>query len=74
MAEFLTCEQAAEAAKCSIYKLREAIKSGELKAYKPGKSYVIATDDLDKWVRSYKVKPQKIIDKKGGSESGDVES
>lgn len=59
MAEFMDCEQAAVAAKCSVYKIREAIKNGELKAYRPGKGYLIDPADLDKWVRSNTVKVRK---------------
>ena len=59
MAEFLNCEQAAAAAQCSIYKIREAIKHGSLKAYRPGKVYLIDSTDLDKWVRSNAVKVRK---------------
>ena len=74
MAEFLSCKQAAEASKCSIYRLREAIKSGELKAYRPGRSYVVAVDDLDRWVRGHKVKAQKATEKNGGAKVGEIES
>jgi excisionase family DNA binding protein len=66
MAEFMDCEQAAAAAKCSVYKIREAIKQGELKAYRPGKGYVIDPTDLDTWVRSSAVKMRKKTDKRGG--------
>ena len=66
MAEFMDCEQAATAAKCSIYKIREAIKQGALKAYRPGKVYVIDPADLDSWVRSNAVKMRKKTDKRGG--------
>ena len=59
MAEFMNCKQAAAAAKCSIYTIREAIKRGELKAYQPSRSYVIDPADLDKWVRGYVVKVNK---------------
>ena len=59
MAEFMNCEQAAAAAKCSIYKIRDAIKQGELKAYRPGKVYVIDPADLDSWVRRSAVKLRK---------------
>ena len=65
MAEFMSCEQAAAAAKCSIYKIREAIKEGELKAYRPGKTYVIDPADLDSWVRSSAVKTRKKTERKG---------
>lgn len=70
MAEFMDCEQAAAAAKCSVYKIREAIKQGELKAYRPGKVYVIDPADLDSWVRSSAVKRQKKPEKKGCAKCG----
>ena len=67
MAEFMDCEQAAAAAKCSIYKIREAIKQGALKAYRPGKVYLIDPADLESWVRSSAVKARKKVEKKGGA-------
>lgn len=70
MAEFMDCEQAAAAAKCSIYKIRDAIKNGELKAYRPGKVYVIDPSDLDNWVRSNAVKMRKKPERKGGAKCG----
>ena len=70
MAEFMSCEQAAAAAKCSIYKIREAIKQGALKAYRPGKVYVIDPADLDGWVRSSAVKARKKTERKGGVKCG----
>ena len=66
MAEFMSCEQAAAAAMCSIYKIREAIKQGALKAYRPGKVYVIDPADLDSWVRSSAVKIRKKAERKDG--------
>jgi len=54
--EYLTCEQAAEIAKCSIYHIREAIKGGHLKAYRPAKGYIVARVDLDEWVKKTEVK------------------
>ena len=66
MAEFMSCEQAAAAAKCSIYKIREAIKQGELKAYRPGTVYVIEPSELDRWVRSNVVKAQNKTGPRGG--------
>lgn len=70
MAEFMDCEQAAAAAKCSIYKIREAIKSGELKAYCPARAYLIDPADLENWVRSCMVKVRKKVEKKGGAKCG----
>lgn len=49
--EYLTCEQVAEIVHCSIYHVREAVKDGLLKAYKPGKSYLFVREDVDAWVR-----------------------
>ena len=63
MAEFMDCEQAAAAAKCSIFKIREAIKQGALKAYRPGKVYLIDPAELDIWVRNSAVKVRKKADK-----------
>ena len=70
MAEYLDCEQAAAAAKCSVYKIREAIKQGELKAFRPAGSYLIDAADLDCWVRSHAVKVRKKVEKKGAAQSG----
>ena len=70
MAEFMDCEQAAAAAKCSIYKIREAIKQGALKAYRPGKVYLIDPADLDGWVRSSAVKVKKKTERKAAVECG----
>lgn len=56
--DYLTCEQVADIAKCSIYHVREAVKDGSLKAYKPGKSYVIARGDAEKWIESHVVTPR----------------
>lgn len=56
MAQFLSCEEAALAAKCSKYAIREAIKSGALKAYKPTRNYVIDAADLEAWIRKRAVK------------------
>ena len=67
MAEYMDCEQAARAAKCSIYTIREAIKSGELKAYRPSRGYLIDPADLDDWVRRSAVKVRKKIERKGGA-------
>lgn len=55
---FLNCEQAAAAAHCSIYTIREAIKKGELKAYKPSHGYIVEPEELTRWVKTRKVKPR----------------
>lgn len=52
---YLTCEQVAGIAKCSIYHVREAVKDGKLKAYKPGKSYLFDSDDVVAWIESHAV-------------------
>ena len=66
MATFLSCSEAAEAAKCSIYAIRDAIKAGELKAYQPARNYVIDAADLEAWIRKRMVK----AGKKGGPKCG----
>ena len=53
---FINCEQAAALAHCSIYTIREAIKRGELKAYKPSHSYVLEPEEVTRWVKSRVVK------------------
>ena len=70
MAEFFDCEQAAAVAKCSIYRIREAIKRGELRAYCPARAYVIDPADLDSWVRSSAVKARNKTEKKEGVKGG----
>ena len=64
MAEFMDCEQAAAAAKCSVYTIREAIKNGKLKAYQPCRAYLIDPADLDSWVRSCAIKGRKKVERK----------
>ena len=59
MTTYLNCTQAASAARCSIYQIREAIKTGELKAFRPGKSYLIDPADLETWVRNSVVEARK---------------
>lgn len=54
--DYLTCEQVAAIAKCSIYNVREAVKSGKLKAYKPGKQYLFVREDVTAWITSCAVK------------------
>ena len=49
--EYLTCEQVAEIVHCSIFRVREAVKGGHLKAYRPGKGYLFVREDVDAWVR-----------------------
>ena len=70
MAEFMNCEQAAAAAKCSIYTIREAIKQGKLKAYQPCRAYLIDPADLDSWVRSCAIKARKKVDRKESARNG----
>lgn len=53
---YYDCEEAAKVAHCSIFHIREAIKKGALKAYKPAKGYLITPEDLDKWIKADAVK------------------
>lgn len=52
MSNFLSCAQAAEAAHCSELTIKRAVRSGELKAYRPGRAYAIDEDELTSWVKS----------------------
>lgn len=54
--DYLTCEQVAEIAKCSIFHVREAVKRGDLAAYKPAKSYLFTREDVDAWVKNAAVR------------------
>ena len=52
LSNFLSCAQAAEAAHCSELTIKRAVRSGELKAYRPGKGYAIEEDDLTRWIKT----------------------
>lgn len=54
--EYLTCEQVADITKCSIFHIREAVKKGELAAYKPAKGYLFIREDVDAWVKKKAVR------------------
>jgi excisionase family DNA binding protein len=60
--DYLTCEQVAEIVHCSIFRVREAVKDGSLKAYRPGKGYLFVRDDVDAWVRDCEA-----LKRKGGN-------
>lgn len=55
--EYLTTEQVAELTHCSIFRVREAVKNGELPAFRVTKSYLFTRQDVDAWVRSLAVIP-----------------
>ena len=57
--EYLTCEQVAEIVHCSIFHVREEVKGGRLKAYKPGKGYLFVREDVDAWVKASEAKVAK---------------
>lgn len=63
---YLTCEQVAELAKCSVYQVREAVKSGALKAFKPGKKFVFDSVDVDNWIKGCAVVTRNNRSKTGG--------
>lgn len=50
--DYLTCEQVADITKCSVFHIREAVKRGDLVAYKPAKCYLFTRDDVDAWIKS----------------------
>ena len=54
--DYLTCEQVADIAKCSVFHIREEVKRGALNAYKPAKGYLFTREDVDAWIKSAVVK------------------
>lgn len=58
MPSFLTTEDAAKAAHCSVFLIRAEINAGHLKAYKPAKTWLIEPEELSRWVKTRKVKPR----------------
>ena len=54
--DYLTCEQVAEIAHCSVSHVREAVKRGEIEAYRPAKNYLFTRESVDKWVKAKAVK------------------
>lgn len=56
MPEYINLDKAAEIASCSIYHIREAIKRGDLEAYRPARAYLVKPEDLDKWIKKSRVK------------------
>ena len=59
--EYLTTEQVAELTHCSVFHVREAVKHGELVAYKPAKCYLFTRSDVDAWVKN-SIQKNKCID------------
>lgn len=53
---YLTTEQVASIARCSVFHVREAVKQGRLKAYRPGKGYLFTREDVDAWIESAEVR------------------
>lgn len=51
---YLNCKEAAEIAHCSVSHIRELIKSGDLRAFKQRKGYLISADDLKNYIESSK--------------------
>ena len=50
--EYLTCEQVAEIAHCSIYHVRSEVKAGALMAYKPGKVMLFSQEEVKRWINA----------------------
>lgn len=48
---FLFLEGVAELAHCSTRYVKEEVKRGELRAYKPGKRLLFDPDDVQKWIK-----------------------
>ena len=59
--ETITYEEAAERYKCDKRSIRNAILSGKVEAYRPGKAVLIDVKSADAWFLSTKQKPHSII-------------
>lgn len=55
----VTVYRAAEISGCHHHTIREAIDSGELPAYRPGKEIQIELQDLEEWIQDRQVVPRK---------------
>ena len=56
--EMLTAEDVAERMGVSVYTVWRWVKSGQLRAYKPGKQYRIRQSDLEEFLRAREVRPK----------------
>ena len=48
--EYLTCEEVAELAHCSVFHIRRSVSAGELPAYKPARSLLFKRAEVDAWI------------------------
>jgi excisionase family DNA binding protein len=56
--EFLSPEAVGERLGISVYTVRRWIKTGQLRAFKPGKEYRIQASDLEEFLRAREVRPK----------------
>ena len=59
--EFMTIKEAMTAHKVGYHTLYRAVKSGEIEAYKPGRTLFLDAASLEAWFRGKKVQPRKPI-------------
>jgi excisionase family DNA binding protein len=56
--EFLSPEEVGERIGVSVYTVRRWVKTGQLRAFKPGKEYRIQKSDLEEFLRAREVRPK----------------
>lgn len=53
---FLTVKEAAELLRVSAFHIRNLIKRGELSALNVGRAFIIESDEMERFIKSKKVK------------------
>lgn len=61
MSTLMTVKEAAEMLHVSKYYIYNLIDTGDLKAYKIGRRYLVMPEDLDAWIQGQAIKQEKRI-------------